>query len=292
MNEASMARREREREDIEVVQPTVTDMATRPIELQMHELIPRMELARKLPRKTITFKTHLREESLGDPGVMVFRKPGKDESGRDIEIIGPSVRMAEIAARLFSNLDVGPPIFTHQEGMVTATVRVLDLESNVSEVGTSTTSLVKRDGRTRMPAFVVANLTMATASKAFRNAVTKIVGKSVLDDLVGPCLEAAEKAEQSKLDAEKTSDNSGQLWAKHVAGWARAKISEADLLKACGIESPSQVTGKHIARLNTALQSVKEGIAPRVALGLESEYEATPPGVDDYFAQQGETAAT
>ena len=282
--ETGVARRPRE--DVEVVQANVADMATRPFEMQMHELIPRMELARKLRRQVKTFKADLREQALGDPASMVFHKPGTDETGKKVEIIGPSVRMAEIAARLFGNLDVGPPVFTQHEGLVIATVRVLDLETNVSEVGTSSTSLVARSGR-RMPPTVVANLTLATGAKAFRNAITKIIGKAMFDDLVGPCLDAAEKVEQDKLDAEKKGGKSGALWGKHVAGWAKVQISEGDLLKACGIESPQQATAQHLTRLNAAVQTVKEGTHPRIALGLDSE---EPTGddkqSDDFFNQQ------
>lgn len=281
--ETGVARRPRE--DVEVVQPNVADMATRPFEMQMHELIPRMELARKLRRQVKLFKTELREQALGDPASMVFHKPGTDENGKKVEIIGPSVRMAEIAARLFGNLDVGPPVFTQHEGLVVATVRVLDLETNVSEVGTSSTSLVARSGR-RMPPHVIANLTLATGAKAFRNAITKIIGKATLDDLVGPCLDAAEKVEQDKLDAEKKGGKSGALWTKYVVGWAKVHITEADLLRACGIESGQQATAQHFTRLNGAQQAVKEGTPARVALGLEGEEPPSDDRADDFFNQQ------
>lgn len=258
--------------------------------MEMHELIPRMELARRLPRSPEAFAVRLRKEAItNEPGSMVFRKPGKDDKGRPITLMGPSIRMTEIAARLFGNLDVGAPVTIYQESMVSVTVRVLDLETNVSECGVSTTSLVASSGRL-MPPHVRANLALATAAKAFRNAVTKIIGKAMLDELVGPCLHAAEQRHQAEIDAEKKAGNSGDKWRRFVEGWAKVKITEAELLAACKVTTASEVTAAHFTSLAAAwTTATKEGIPPRVALGLEDEGTApaaTGSAVDGFFDQQ------
>jgi len=269
---------------------------------QQHALVPRIQLARAFPREMHEFRDRLRTEVTTAPEGMVFWKPQtgagnwKVVKGQQREhLIGPSVRMAEVAARLFTNLDVGEPKIEEHDGRVTATVAALDLESNVSQVGTSTTSLVDSKGR-RMSAAVVSNLISATASKAKRGAIFSIIGKALFDELVDVCLNAEQRKLEATMAEEKQSGRSGTLWAKHVAGWAKKSITETDLLKACGVTSSDLVTPAMFVSLNASVQSVKEGIPPRVALGLDAPEPTEPPAetdsVEAFFAAQGDGEPT
>lgn len=263
--------------DPEVLQPTVGGPPTLGT-MEMHELIPRMELARRLPRSPTLFARRLKEEVLIDPGPMVYHKPGSDENGKPVELIGPSVRMAEIAGRLFGNLDISAPAITEGEGRVTAVVRVLDLESNYCVPGTSSVSLVTKGGR-RMPPHVVSNLVLAAASKALRNAIEKVVGKHVLKEMVELCLEA-------QTQAAKTEINKGgkeKWWAGEVATWNKLGVSEADLFAALNAKDLASVTPEHSTRLRSCMTTIKqEGMSARVVLGLEQEESAPPPAADDF----------
>lgn len=267
---------------------------------QQHELVPRIQLARAFPRSMTEFRERLHGEVLEAPEGMVYWKPQtgagnvklvKNRRGEMVQqehVLGPSVRLAEIAARLFTNLHLSKPELEEHDGRVTATVLALDLESNVSTPGVSSTSLVDSYGK-RMSATVISNLVSATASKARRQAIFAIVGKALFDELVPLCLAAEERKLAAAQEAERKSGKGGELWAKHVAGWKKAGISEADLLKSCGVPIASDVTASMLVRLNAAVQSVKEGIPARVALGLEQpDAPPTDDQVNDYFAQQGE----
>lgn len=267
------------RDTTEVIQPAVGGLPAIGT-MEMHALIPRMELARRLPRSPALFAARLKEEVLLDPGPMVYHKPGKDEGGKEIEIIGPSIRMAEIAGRLFGNLDISEPIISESDGRVTAIVRVLDLESNYCVPGTSAVSLVTKNGR-RMPPHVVSNLVLAATAKAMRNAIEKVVGKHVLKEMVAICLRAQVTATRAEID----HGGKEKWWADVLSAWAKVHITEADLFTALGVKDRAAVTPEHGARLRACWTTIRqERVPPRVALGLEEVAEPPAPAAaeDDF----------
>jgi hypothetical protein len=263
-----------QRETVEVARPVVQPPSSQAMALSNNPLVPRIQLAKMYPREIAVFKAALRDEATSDPAGMVYRKPQSDG-----HLLGPSVRLAEIAQRHFGNIDVGPPDIDVADDYVTVTVRALDLQSNVSITGMASGSLCDKWGKP-VRADVRSNLIAAAAAKARRNAVFQLIGKAVFDELVKACLAAEERIITTQQQTEKTSGKAGALWAKHVAGWAKIGISEVDLLRACEAATPADITAKMLAHLNTALQSVKEGIQARIALGLDTGEQAREPGED------------
>lgn len=270
------------RESVEVARPVVQPPSSQAMALSNNPLVPRIQLAKMYPRDIAEFKLALREEATSDPAGMVYRKPQGDG-----HLLGPSVRLAEIAQRNFGNVDIGPPEIDVADDYVTVTVRALDLQSNVSINAMASGSLLDRNGRP-VRADVRSNLIAAAAAKARRNAVFQIIGKAVFDDLVKACLAAEERIIVAQQQAEKSGGKAGALWAKHVAGWAKLGISEVELLRSCEAASPADVTAKMLTGLNTALQSVKEGMGARVALGLETNEPPAGEERDDIESFLGE----
>jgi hypothetical protein len=272
------------REPVEIAQPAVQAPSSQAMALSNNPLVPRIQLAMMYKRNVPEFKLALREEATEEPTGMVYRKPQGDG-----HLLGPSVRLAEIAVRLFGNVDVAPPDIEVEDDYVTVTVRALDLQSNVSITGMASGSLCDRQGR-RVRADVRSNLIAAAAAKARRNAVFQLIGKAVFDDLVKACLQAEEKILAAQQQAEKATGKTGTIWAKHVTGWGKIGISEADLLRACGVSSSNDVTAKSLTFLNAALQSVKEGMGARIALGLdvadEPEREQESNDIEDFLDER------
>jgi hypothetical protein len=230
-------------------------------------LLPRIHLAMMFPRDVAEFESRLRNEVLAAPEQMVYAKPQGNEKLR-----GPSIRMAEVAARHFRNLSVGEPKVEERDNRVTVTIEALDLESNCSTSGTATTSLVGKD-RKRMRDDVVSNLVSATVSRAKRNAIQALIGRAVFDRLVKECLELERKKAAGLSPEQKRGE-----WNKAVQWWAKAKITEADLLRFCRASSPAEVTPEAFVDLRAACVAVqKEGIDPRVALGLDGDDAAVDP---------------
>lgn len=254
--------------------------------LANNPLLPRIHLAMLFPRDADAFPEILREAVLRSPAGMVYKKPqGKDR------ILGPSIRMAEIAAAKFRNLWTSNPTIDERDNRVTVTVEVLDLESNVSAPGTATTSLVGAEKR-RMREDIVSNLVTATVSKAKRNAIIAIIGRVHFDELVGPCMKAEADRAAGELQREKSDGKSGEKWSRCVAAWAGRGVSEKDLLQSCRVAAAAEVGPEHFADLAAAWTSVvKENVPARVALGLvanDSE-DPSPSAIDEFF---GETEGT
>lgn len=254
--------------------------------LANNPLLPRIHLAMLFPRDADAFPEILREAVLRSPAGMVYKKPqGKDR------ILGPSIRMAEIAAAKYRNLWTSNPTIDERDNRVTVTVEVLDLESNVSAPGTATTSLVGADKR-RMREDIVSNLVTATVSKAKRNAIIAIIGRVHFDELVGPCMKAEADRAAGELQREKSDGKSGEKWSRCVAAWAGRGVSEKDLLQSCRVAAAAEVGPEHFADLAAAWTSVvKENVPARVALGLvanDSE-DPSPSAIDEFF---GETEGT
>lgn len=252
--------------------------------LANNPLLPRIHLAMLFPRDAEAFPEILREAVLRSPAGMVYKKP----QGRD-RILGPSIRMAEIAAAKYRNLWTSNPTIDERDNRVTVTVEVLDLESNVSAPGTATTSLVGSEKR-RMREDIVSNLVTATVSKAKRNAIIAIIGRVHFDELVGPCMKAEADRAAGELQREKSDGKSGEKWSRCVAAWAGRGITEKDLLQSCHVAAAAEVGPEHFADLSAAWTAVvKENVPARVALGLvadDSDDSLPPSAVDEFFGDE------
>lgn len=226
-------------------------------------LLPRIHMALMFPRDLVRFESEFRKEVLASPEGMVYAKPQGGEKLR-----GPGIRMAEVAVRHFRNIWISEPKIEERDNRVTITVEALDLETNVSEPGTASTSLVGKD-RKRMRDDIVSNLVSATTSRAKRNAILALLGRGYFDRLVKEVLAQESKRAASRSPEEKSSD-----WEKAVKWWSAKGITEADLLRFCRAHSPAAVTPEAFVDLRNACAAVsKEGIPPRFALGLDDQEE-------------------
>lgn len=241
-------------------------------------LLPRIHLALMFPRDLERFEESFRQEVLAAPEGMVYAKPQGKEKLR-----GPSIRMAEIGARHFRNLWVSEPRIEERDNRVTATVEALDLESNCSQPGTATTSLVGKD-RTRLRDDVVSNLVSATVAKAKRNAIIALIGRRPFDDLVADCI-----AEERRRASGWTPEQIAAEWDKATRWWVtKVKVSVEELLAFCKAESPDKVSAEALVDLKQAATAVQQGTPPRVALGLDDGAEQPrPPGqTEDFFEKE------
>lgn len=230
-------------------------------------LLPRIHLAMMFPRDVAAFDAAFRAEVLRAPEGMVYAKPQGNEKLR-----GPSIRMAEVAVRNFRNLWISEPRIEERDSRVTVTVEVLDLESNCSQPGTASTSLVGKD-RKRLREDIVSNLVSATVAKAKRNAIIAIIGRTFFDTLVGLCV-----VEERKRAREWSPEQRLKEWAKAAAWWtAKAGVGEAELLRFCRANSPAEVASEALIELREAHAAVQQGVPARVALGLEDAVETPGP---------------
>lgn len=143
--------------------------------------------ARRHPRIYSEFQKRVKAIACTSPSVAAscrFELPRKTKSGDPIE--GPSIRMAEICASQYRNLEVGARIIAGEEQDARAIVAEAwahDLETHVrwtSEVRTKTTY---KDGRPYNDDMRIMTGN-AACSKALRNAIFRAIPRALVDQLM------------------------------------------------------------------------------------------------------------
>ena len=104
-------------------------------------------------------------------------------TGKVTVITGPSIRLAEIIFSVWRNLRGATQIDMIDERSVTASAMVWDLETNVARKAQVRKSIVTRGGK-RYSEDMIATVSQAAQETAFRNAVFKVVPKSIVNDVV------------------------------------------------------------------------------------------------------------
>jgi hypothetical protein len=120
----------------------------------------------------------------------IYRRPVGKEGGQVVYAEGESIRLAEIVAACYGNLRVEGKIIEITAKEVKAQGVALDLESNYAVKADVVESIVDRNGKTyseRMRLVV----SKAAQSKAIRDAIFRVVSKSLCKSIVSLAREVA-----------------------------------------------------------------------------------------------------
>lgn len=225
--------------------------------------------ARRFPRDYTTFlaraKTMIGEDKdlAGKMGYSVERG-GKT-------LVGPSVRLAEIAIREWGNARV--EIVEEEPAPGARFVRVyataIDLESNLGIRIPKIRRITDREGR-RFSDDMIAVTTNAAVSIAYRDAAFKLVPKVFIDDLYRHAMEVSAGDVADMPTARKLC----------LKAWADVGVPEARIFATLRIEGIDGITIEHLGALRPIFQKVKLGelkasevfVAPK---GEESEEDVT-----------------
>lgn len=175
----------------------------------------------------------------------VLKRKAKDGDSNKIE--GPSIRLAEFCFSLYQNMR-GSAICIGNDGKkVTCRGECHDLENNVYFAATVERSILTRDGNTfsNDMQIVTAN---AGNSIAFRNAVFRVVPKSIVNAVLAKCKAVALGHMKSVKD----------LWKESCDRFAKGGISEQQLLGWLERISATDVTREDIQELIGLYTSLAE----------------------------------
>jgi hypothetical protein len=231
------------------------------VQLAAAVLDKRIATARTYPRSIAMFKKEaasLLKEDVETARSAEYAKP----VGKGV-VRGASVRMAELAAMCWRNLDVEvhEPIVGDKSVSVKAVA--WDLERNYRQEAVVTTSILGRDGR-RYPAHLVETAALATASKAKRNAILSVIPRAFIQDLL-------EQARKVASENEKPLD---QLRLDMLDYFARAhKVNPEQVFALLEVPGIDDITEDHIATLRGIVTAIKQ--------------EGTP--ITDFFQQETAT---
>ena len=107
--------------------------------------------------------------------------PRKDRDGKPVQIVGPSVRLAEICASAWGNIDFGSRIGREEQAYVIAQGFAFDLQTNTRCTFEVRRRITTREGR-RYSEDLIQQTVNAAQSIALRNAIFRVIPRA----LVGP----------------------------------------------------------------------------------------------------------
>ena len=163
-------------------------------------------------------------------------------------IEGVSVRLAEIIAGAWGNLRVQTRIIGNDGRTITAQGICHDLETNLAVSVEVKRRITDKNGKTYSEDMQVMTGNAASAI-AFRNAVLKVVPKAVTKRVIN---EVKDVAVGRSMDLESRRQNM-------LAYYAKIGVSEADILKYCGVKTPAEINSEMIFELSGLKNAIKEG---------------------------------
>lgn len=241
------------------------------------EVDTRIATARTYPRDFSQFMNEALFEATYNAEVaeeMWYSRP-VDDKGTEVE--GPSIRLAEIMAKAYGNLDYGFDILGHDGKMLKTEAWCWDLEKNNRVKVTVTRRITTKTGRIFGDS-MIQTTGMAAGSVGVRNAIFKIIPKVFVVEI----LRAAKKKYQQ--EAEKDLDDK---ITKALKWFDSNGVTGEVVLNMLGRDSVTEITAEDVVKLRgtmTAIRgqdlTVKELIQKYGAPGSHDEEEEKPGLID------------
>jgi hypothetical protein len=206
----------------------------------------RIATAKNWPRSVARFKDQAKQllsEDKETAASAEYAKPvGKGT------VTGPSIRLAELAAMCWGNLEVevGEPTVNDKNVVVKATA--WDLERNYRQEAVATTSIVDKSGR-RFANHMIETASAATVSKAKRNAIIAVIPRSYITVLLDHAREVARGIVKTLEERR----------AMIVQTFARKRIEPQQLCESLGVTGIDDITEEHIDTLRGIWTAINEG---------------------------------
>ena len=169
------------------------------------------------------------------------------ESGTSV-IEGVSVRLAEIIAASWGNMRVASRIIGNDGRTITAQAVCHDLESNLAVSVEFKRRITNKNGQTYSEDMQVVTGNAASAI-AFRNAVLKVVPKSVTKRVID---EIKDVALGKSIDLETRRQRMAQYFAS-------LGVTDRELCDYCGVRSVEQIDNAMVFELRGLANAIKEG---------------------------------
>lgn len=153
-----------------------------------NEIDVQISTARRYPRKTAEFidkATSMCTYNKSQAAACVYSVP---RAGT--KIMGPSVRLAEIAAYCWGNLHCATRIIDQTDKDITAEAVAWDLENNVRIITQVKRSILDKNGNTFRHDMIITSGN-AASSIALRNAILKVIPKTFINDVYEKALSFA-----------------------------------------------------------------------------------------------------
>lgn len=209
----------------------------------------RIATARQWPRSVARFKEEASDLLRNDVETARSAEYAKPVGGGTVR--GPSIRLAEIAAMCWGNLEItiAEPVVGDKSVTVTATA--YDMERNYTAPGMSTATIIDKYGN-RYKQHMIETTILACASKARRNAIQAVIPRAYINDL----LETAKKvaAGNEKPLEQRRIDALDYLARTH-------KVQPERVFAMLSVGGIDDITSEHLDELRAVITAIKEGTA-------------------------------
>lgn len=166
-------------------------------------------------------------------------------------VVGASVHLARIIVQQYGNIRVQQRIKVIEQKVVVAEAVAFDLETNYAVCVEARRSITDRNGN-RYSESVIETTAMAALAIAERNAILKVIPKSITDNVYNEAFNFAygELSDQTKLLKERE-----RIFKEFKNTYA---IDEDSLVKSIGLQTKEAIKAEHIADLQGYLQALKD----------------------------------
>jgi len=173
----------------------------------------------------------------------------KPVGGRSVT--GPSVHLARIIAQQYGNIRVQQRIKQITEKSIIAEAVAFDMETNYAVCVEARRSIIDKRGN-RYTESVIETNAMAILAIAERNAVLKVVPKSIIDNVYSEAFKCANGD---------LTDNDKLILARDRAFEYfkdEHKATEAEVVACLGLKTKDAIKAEHVADLRGYMQALKD----------------------------------
>ena len=201
--------------------------------------------AKRFPRSFKRFLAQAETLACSTPEVAAACSFAKPIGGGKFAI-GPSVRLAEIMAPAWGNLSVGARVIEENGRFLVAQGVAIDYETNYRETSEVRRKITDRSGKTYSDDMIV-NTANAACSIAFRNAVFRVIPRSLVEQIRIKAVAAANGGQTFE-----------QLVTKTLAHFAGLGVDERRVLKAMGVVGKVDLTLEHVETLRAVATAIRD----------------------------------
>lgn len=173
----------------------------------------------------------------------------KPTSGK--RVTGASVHLARIVAQQYGNIKIQQRIRQITEKTIIAEAVAFDMETNYAVCVETRRSIIDRNGNRYSDSLIETNA-MAAMAIAERNAILKVIPKSIVDSVYD---------EAFKFANGDLSDNAALIIARDKAlkfFKDEYGVDEAHVLKSVGLRTIEAIKSDHIVDLRSFMQALKD----------------------------------
>ena len=205
--------------------------------------------AKRYPRQLMNVKHNSIAIACMDKKTAESCRYSKPVGGRPIT--GASVHLARIICQQYGNIRVQQRIKMISETTIVAEAVAFDMETNYAVCVEARRSILDRNG-IKFKEHVIETNAMAILAIAERNAILKVIPKSIVDAVYDEAFKTANGDLSDKAKFLTSRDKAFEVFASDYGA------SEQEVLSCIGLKSKDAVTAEHIVDLRGYMQALKD----------------------------------